>query len=381
MSRVVREPGCSAIASIGGTCDTYIVVAVAQERSSPCAAPTITTGCGICDRTVFAARYGSVRVSVAVTSHAVVARKLFVRHPRGRLFVVARRPGRMPCGNRIPRRARHRIGAEIRVGPRGARGRKLHAAARELLAGLVVLALDGEARLFFELLIPLAERIAIPRTLRPQRRKAELSPDRERVLHVLLRRQRDGRPGLLEAGVDEHPAVVGGIAVRDRVAALGGLLDARAAERRRVSLLEVPGDLHVERHARPVAHRPPERGRVVGIDVLVDRDADLSHTLVEARRGAERAPDLGFAGALRHLDDDELAEVRGRLVPDDPLPAADVARLAQVLREDRLVRGPLYDNPVRRRHPADERQPEWVPAGRGPGGLAEQGQLAGGHVT
>src|SRR2546425_10805580 len=63
MSRVVREPGCSAIASMGGTCDTYIVVAVAQERSSPCAAPTITTGCGICDRTVFAARYGSRSIS------------------------------------------------------------------------------------------------------------------------------------------------------------------------------------------------------------------------------------------------------------------------------------------------------------------------------
>src|SRR3989442_11851061 len=230
MSRVVREPGCSAIASIGGTCDTYIVVAVAQERSSPCAAPTITTGCGICDRTGLPARYGSVRVSGGVPSHAVVARKLFVRHPRGRLFPVARRPGRMLRGDRIHGRARHRIGAEIRVGPRGARGRKLHAAARELLAGLVVLALDGEARLFFELLIPLAERIAIPRTLRPQWRKAELSPDRERVLHVLLRRQRDGRPGLLEAGVDEHPAVGGGTAAPHPGRAPGGLLRARAAE-------------------------------------------------------------------------------------------------------------------------------------------------------
>src|SRR3989441_4359609 len=248
-------------------------------------------------------------------------------------------------GDRIHGRAGHGIGAEIRVGPRGARGRKLYAAARELLAGLVVLALDREARLLLELLIPLAERIPVPGPLRPHRREAELLPDRERVLHVLLRRQRDGRPGLLEAGVDEHPAVVGGIAVRDRVAALGGLLDARAPERRRVSLLEMAGDLDVDRHARPVAHRPPERGRVVGIDVLVDRDADLSHTLVEARRGAERAPDLRFAGTLRHLDDDELAQVRERLVHDEPLHAADVAGLAQVLREDRLVRGLFYYAP------------------------------------
>src|SRR2546427_10807208 len=119
MSRVVREPGCSAIASMGGTCDTYIVVAVAQERSSPCAAPTITTGCGICERTVFAARYGSARVSVAVTSHPVVARDVLARQPRGRLFLVARRPGRMLRGDRIHRRAGHRIAAEIRVGPRG----------------------------------------------------------------------------------------------------------------------------------------------------------------------------------------------------------------------------------------------------------------------
>ena len=33
ISRVVREPWCSAIATIAGESDTYIVVPVAQERS------------------------------------------------------------------------------------------------------------------------------------------------------------------------------------------------------------------------------------------------------------------------------------------------------------------------------------------------------------
>ena len=44
MSRVVRDPGCWAIATIAGLCDTYITVPVEQDRSSPSAAPMIATG-------------------------------------------------------------------------------------------------------------------------------------------------------------------------------------------------------------------------------------------------------------------------------------------------------------------------------------------------
>src|SRR3989442_939614 len=66
ISRVVREPGCSAIATIGGTCETYITVPVAHERSPPWAAPMIATGCAMRERICFAAAYLSVLEEVAV---------------------------------------------------------------------------------------------------------------------------------------------------------------------------------------------------------------------------------------------------------------------------------------------------------------------------
>src|SRR2546426_5536623 len=64
--RVVREPGCSAIATIGGTCETYITVPVAHERSPPWAAPMIATGCAMRERINFAAAYLSVLEEIAV---------------------------------------------------------------------------------------------------------------------------------------------------------------------------------------------------------------------------------------------------------------------------------------------------------------------------
>ena len=100
---------------------------------------------------------------------------------------------------------------------------------------------------------------------------------------MLLRRQRDRRPRFLETGIDEHPAVIGAIPVPDDVAPLGRLLDAGPAERGRMTLLEMAGDLDVERRPRAIADGPPERGRVLGVDVLIDGDADLPHSLVERR--------------------------------------------------------------------------------------------------
>ena len=65
---------------------------------------------------------------------------------------------------------------------------------------------------------------------------------------------------------------------------------------------------------------------------------------------------------------------------DDPLHAADVAGLAQVLREDRLVRDLLDDARLRRRHLADERHPDGVLAVRDRGDLEERVQLARVHI-
>src|SRR2546422_284746 len=59
MSLQVRLPGCSAIAIIGGTNETYIAVPVAHDRSAPSAAPTIATPCGMRESTVRASAYRS----------------------------------------------------------------------------------------------------------------------------------------------------------------------------------------------------------------------------------------------------------------------------------------------------------------------------------
>src|SRR5438093_6402759 len=59
MSLQVRLPGCSAMAIIGGTNETYIAVPVAHERSAPSAAPMIATPCGMRDSAVRATSYRS----------------------------------------------------------------------------------------------------------------------------------------------------------------------------------------------------------------------------------------------------------------------------------------------------------------------------------
>src|SRR5207245_10708695 len=63
MSLQVRLPGCSAIATIGGSNETYIAVPVAHERSAPSAAPMTATPCGISESTVRARPYRAHMVS------------------------------------------------------------------------------------------------------------------------------------------------------------------------------------------------------------------------------------------------------------------------------------------------------------------------------
>src|SRR5438105_1195836 len=117
-------------------------------------------------------------------SHTVVARDV-----ARRLLVVSRSARAVLGGARVDRRPRNGIGAEVRVRARGARVAQLDAALGDLLAGLIVLAAEREARLLFELVVPLPERVAVPRPLRTDLRESELVPDLEGVLHVILRRK------------------------------------------------------------------------------------------------------------------------------------------------------------------------------------------------
>src|SRR5207249_3422417 len=121
-------------------------------------------------------------------------------------------------GVAVDRGSRHRIRADVRIGPRGASVGQLHATPRHLLTGLVVLPAQREARFLFEVVVPLTERVPVPRSLGSDLGQTELVPDLERPFHVLLRRQRDRRPRFLETGIDEHPAVIGAIPVPDDVA-------------------------------------------------------------------------------------------------------------------------------------------------------------------
>src|SRR6267378_3760427 len=59
MSLHVRLPGCSAMATIGGTNETYIAVPGAHERSAPSAAPMIATPWGMRESTARATAYRS----------------------------------------------------------------------------------------------------------------------------------------------------------------------------------------------------------------------------------------------------------------------------------------------------------------------------------
>ena len=52
--------------------------------------------------------------------------------------------------------------------------------------------------------VPVAQRIAVPRRLRRERRQAEFVPDRARALHVFALGQRERRHRLLQRRVDQH---------------------------------------------------------------------------------------------------------------------------------------------------------------------------------
>ena len=62
---------------------------------------------------------------------------------------------------------------------------------------------DRARRIDVPILRPVAERIAVPRRLRRERRQAELLPDRLRPLHELARRQRERRRRMAQRCVDQ----------------------------------------------------------------------------------------------------------------------------------------------------------------------------------
>ena len=102
-----------------------------------------------------------------------------------------------------------------------------------------------------------------------------------------------------------------------------------------------------------IGHRPEQRVGVVGIDVLVDRDADLAAVALEERR-AVSARQTSVRGVPFSSTMTRDAQQSGqRLVQRDALHAADAERVAQMRQEQRLVGDALDHARFARRHLAD----------------------------
>src|SRR5438876_1467904 len=76
------------------------------------------------------------------------------------------------------------------------------------LAVLEVAAFDGALRRLVPLRQPVAERVAVPRRLRPQLRQAELFPQLPRALHVFALGERKRRHVALHRGVHQQRRVL-----------------------------------------------------------------------------------------------------------------------------------------------------------------------------
>ena len=76
------------------------------------------------------------------------------------------------------------------------------------------LPLDRSAGVNIIALVPVSQRIAMPRRLGRNRRQPQLVPDRSRAFHEFAPRQRERRHIVLERGVDENGRVFAGVRFR-----------------------------------------------------------------------------------------------------------------------------------------------------------------------
>ena len=82
-------------------------------------------------------------------------------------------------------------------------------------------------------------------------------------------------------------------------------------------------DMHVIGGIGPIRERPEHRIGVGRIDVLADRDANLSAVREQRRRPVQPAPNLGAGRALRVLHKDDLAQIGKWLMQDNAPDARD----------------------------------------------------------
>ena len=182
-----------------------------------------------------------------------------------------------------------RLAVSVLVGPE--LGFRLEALALLLGADQAVLEIAAERRALGRLVPlrqPVAERIAEPRRLRPQRLEAELVPDRlarAPCIPASAARAAACRPSWSRPSAASNP-----LRCRARAWARGPGRDAAPA--------------HVLDRVHAVGHRPEQRVGIVGGDVVVDRDADLAAVGLEEGGAVQRAPHLGARGALLQRDDE-----------------------------------------------------------------------------
>ena len=120
-----------------------------------------------------------------------------------------------------------------------------------------------------------------------------------------------------------------------------------------MTLAAMRDQLHVLDRVHAVGHRPQQGVRIIDIDVVVDRDADLAAIAFEESGAIERTPDLGTRRALLHRNDGDAQQAGQRFVQRDFLDALNAERIAQMRREQRLVGDALDDTGFAWRHLTD----------------------------
>ena len=177
----------------------------------------------------------------------------------------------------------------------------------------------------------------MPGRLDVERVEVELLPQRARVLHVLARRQGERRHRIFARGVDQHAGVRG----------LGSVL-------RPLYAAAVGHQMHVLDRVGAIGERPQHRVHAGRIDVLADRDDDLSAIGLQGRGAVQGAPDLAARRFFRELHEDDGAKIGQPLVHHHATHALDPEAIAQVAQKQRLV-GHLFDEAgFARRHLADD---------------------------
>src|SRR4051812_16234237 len=137
----------------------------------------------------------------------------------------------------------------------------------DFITGFVIFAFERQLGFFLRFAVPLPERIAIPRALRPQGRQAELFlPDLLGLFHVFLGRQGDRWKRLFQRRVHQHHRIF-----RRAFFSLFHFVDVVTRDAKRWSVALFASSDNTDVFGRLASHRerPIDSVGVFGIDIFI----------------------------------------------------------------------------------------------------------------